>query len=625
MKFSYNWIQSYFNDKLPPIGKMAELLTMHAFETTDDGNDVLDIEILPNRVSDCASHLGIARECAAILNYKLQITNYKLQKSDFQTKDFVELEVKDSKLCLRYIAWLCRDVKIGPSPQWLKDRLISVGLRPISNVVDIANYVMLETGQPLHTFDLDKIGGRKIVVRKAGQGEKMETLDNRKAVLSADMLVIADAEEPMAIAGIKGGKKSGIGPETKDIVIESAIFAPFTIRQTSKSVGISTDASFRFEHGISLFLAEQAAERAAGFIAELAGGRVASTAVDFCPQKPVLEDVVFGEEDVLRILGKKVRAEDITKILKNLGFSVKKTGKKFSVTPPKERTDIAIKEDVAEEIGRLWGYENIFSQLPGETKISPELDEEYVYSNWVRSVLTGLGFSEVYNYSFCKTGAPELKLENPASQDKAYLRTNLAAGLGESIKHNLKNFDAVRIFEIGKVFFPEEKTRVGIAIGYKNGGGDAVAELRGAAEALFISDADKYIKDDIFEINLKQIIDAAKENSVDLTENIGFETGDFEYKAFSRYPAIIRDISLFVSAETGIEEVTDVIENMAGELLINSDLFDEYTPPDEDRKSLAFRLVFQSFAKTLTDKEVNDIMEKIIKALEENTQWQVRK
>jgi phenylalanyl-tRNA synthetase beta chain len=363
-------------------------------------------------------------------------------------------------------------------------------------------------------------------------------------------------------------------------------------------------------------------------IQEVAGGDIVEQAIDICGRKPTIPEILLSEKDVEKHLGQKISWPEIVKILKRLRFSVKDK----VIIPPPERTDINIKEDVIEEIARIYGYENIPAVVPGETLIPPEKNEEYLYSNWARGVLIESGFSEVYNYSFSPKGIEQLELLNPVSREKAYLRNNLREGLQKNIKENFKNFDVVKLFEIGKVFCPqvppgsgiEEKVHFAAALDCKKTQADIAAELRGIADALFIENAADYIHDNVLEIELAKIIESAKDN-IDLSEIPEFETKDVEYRHFSRYPAIIRDISLFVPIDTQVIEVMDVIENTAGELLVDTDLFDLYEPANAEKKSVAFRLIFQSFEKTLTDKEVNKIMDKIIKALEENIKWEVRK
>ncbi|MCF7835816.1 MAG: phenylalanine--tRNA ligase subunit beta [Candidatus Marinimicrobia bacterium] len=639
MKFSYEWLQSYFDEELPEPKKLADLLSLHSFEVEDvkkiENDTILDLDILPNRVADCSSHLGIAREISAILNYELRIKNYELgNDSELKTKDFVEIKVQDEKLCPRYMATLIKGVSIGESPDWIKNRLLSIGVNSINNIVDIANYVMLEMGQPLHAFDLTKLEGGKIIIRNAKKGEEIETLDNKHIILNEDNLIIADEKHPLAIAGIKGGKKAEITEATKDIVIEAAIFDGVSIRKTSKDVNIRTDASFRFEHNLSLALPEKAIKRTAEMIKEIAGGEIAGSLIDTRKEKFETEKVIFKEDDVANLLGKKIPTKDIEGVLKRLGFSLEKDGENYFVTPPIERTDIKIKEDVVEEVIRIYGYENIESVTPIEVLPNQDENEEYFFSNFIRGVLVDMGFTEVYNYSFSKIG--KVELENPISKHKKFLRNNLKDDLALNMVENFKNFEEVKFFEIGKVFNTIqggviERTRLSIAVGNKKNTEIAEQELKGAVEVFLnklgvadVGEFDKCITGNIFEVDIIEIIDIAKEN-IEIPDIVNFDTKDVEYKKFSKFPAVVRDISLFVPADIRIEDVAGIIAESGGEMLVDTDLFDEYSPPDSYNKSLAFHLIFQSFEKTLTDEEVNTIRDKIISALEENEAWEVRK
>ncbi len=653
MKFSYNWLQSYFKEKLPKPEKLAEFLTMRSFEVEameKAGADyLLDIAILPNRFADCASHFGVARECAALLNYKLQFQKSEpKRKQKLRTKDYIKLYVKEPDLCPRYIGFLIRNVKVGKSPEWLQKRLMFVGQRPINNIVDITNYVMLETGQPLHAFDLEKLGGREIVVRLAKEGEKITTLDDKLFELKRDNLLIADRDGALAIAGIKGGKKAEITGGTKDIILEAAVFNPTNIRNTSRSLVLKTDASIRFEQGISLFLPEIAIERTAVLIQEITGGEAAKDAVDFRAKKLALPDIVLNISDFGKLTGLNIDFKTAEVVLKSLGFEVKKSvAGKITVIPPAERLDISIKEDVIEEVVRVYGYDKVFAEVPQEILIPPARNDEYFYANSVRDILTGLSFSEVYNYSLAKNGDEKLRLKNPISMDRAYLRENLSESLGLNVLENFKYFDEVKIFEIGKVFYPlglgiSEETMIAGAVSYKNQKKkekEVFYELKGAVETMlhklgieevWFKEGEKiadvlvgqqilgYITKDSFELSLKKIIELSEE--------------DQAYHPVSRYPAVTRDLAIFVPYNIKVDEVMDVIENTAGELLIDTDLFDIYEPEDDPsadsrqaRKSLAFHLIWRSKEKTLTDEEVNGLMAKIIKVLEQNSEWEVRK
>ncbi len=651
MKFSYNWLQSYFDKPLPKPDELAKLLTRHSFEieevttrhpmscnnTTSDV--VLDLDILPNRAPDCSSHMGIAKECSVISGCEIKEIEIDFKASDdLKTSDELSLDIQEPELCPRYTALLIKNVKVGPSPDWLKERLEVIGQKSINNIVDIGNYVMLETGQPLHAFDLDKLEGKKIVVRLAENGEKITTLDNQNPVLDETVLVIADGRlaplggDPLAIAGIKGGKKAEITEETKDIIIEAAIFDSVNIRRTSKKIGIKTDASYRFEHGVSMFLPEMAIKRVAKLVQDIAGGEVAKESAEVLNKKPSLTSVSFTQNDFEKLIGIKISEDEINKILNNLGFSVEKSDDKFIVSPSKWRLDINIKEDLIEEIVRIYGFENIKSEMPGEVMISKKRNEEYFISNLAKGFLADMGFTEVYNYSFQKTGKIELK--NPIASDKKYLRINLKQGLRLNVAENLKNFDELKLFEVGKVFdnnFGERMYIAFIVAGKKKNEEEISKEIKGSVKdflnKLGIIEIDKFnecINGNIFECDLNRIIELAGEN-LELPKIQNYKAENIEYKPFSKFPAIIRDVSLFVPTGTKVIEVMDIIESTGGELLIDTDLFDEYLPPGGENKSLAFRLIFQSFEKTLTDDEVNELRDKIISSLEENKLWEVRR
>ncbi|MDO8555160.1 MAG: phenylalanine--tRNA ligase subunit beta [bacterium] len=670
MKFSYNWLQSYFKDKpassagkLPEPKKLADVLTMRSFEVESVlkfGKDyILDIKVLANRMSDCSSHLGIARECAALLNYGLRITDYGLREnSKLLTKDYVKIEVLEKEMCPRYTALLIRGVKIKQSPKWLVDRLASIGQKSINNVVDATNYAMLEVGQPLHAFDLEKLGGRKIIVRRAMEEEKITTLDNRSFVLSPQTLVIADEKEPLAIAGIKGGKKAEVDEKTKDILIEAAVFEPAAIRRTSRMINLKTDASLRFEHGVSLFLPEIALKRVSQLVKEIAGGEISAQYIDLCSRRPRQNSVLVKEEDIYKLLGERIMLAEAQAILTSLGFEIsRKNGKSFLATAPVERLDITTKEDAIEEIGRVYGYEKIISVIPEESLISPAQNDEYFYSEMLKNIFVGLGFSEAYNYSLVRGEDDRLKLENSISPDRAFLRKDLISSLKQNICDNFRYFDVVRLFEIGKVFRASgegilEETKIAAAIGYKTFKKseerkrelEIVFELKGVAETLLnklgITDARFIQKENdnndnnnhnnhkLAEIAVNDIVlgfITTESFEMDLQKIIELAEEDYAFRPISKYPAVTRDLAVFMPLNTKVEEVVDVIENTGGELLVDSDLFDMYEPEDGMKKSLAFHLIFQSDKKTLTDEEVNELVNKIIKVLEENLEWEVRK
>lgn len=634
---------------------------MHSFETkvlreirpsSGSLDFILDIDVLPNRAHDCFSHLGMAKEISCLFNLLLKKerqANFKVIKN--KARDYLKLEVKEPDLCRRYIAGIITGIKVGPSPSWLEERLTAVGQRPINNIVDAANYVMFEMGQPLHTFDMDKVNPAEIIVRKAIKGEKITTLDNKNYELGEDMLVIADSKLPLAIAGIKGGKKAEIDKKTKNIIIESANFEPSNIRSTSKKLGLATGASVGFENEISPALAPLAMDRIMNLIQEVAGGKRVVDRIDFYSKKTAGSRISFKTSDVSKLLGVEINEKKIISILNRLGVKTKKTKGAIIADCPAERLDLEIKEDIIEEIARVFGYQKISSKIPEGLLIPVKRSDNYFYGDIIRNILAGAGFSEVYNYPFSPIG--EIEIENPIAEDKKCLKTNLIDGLMDNVRRNFRYFDDVKIFEIGKIFRKpgksfeadkigvEERTMLAGVISRENPEkqSEEFIEIKGVIEMLLsklgISDfwftaavggagipkiADIKIGDEIigmlglnyFEINLEKLVELASE--------------EMEYRPISKYPAVIRDIAILVPPKTKVIDVLDIIENTAGGLLIDTDLFDIYEGEGlEGRKNLAFHLIFQSNEKTLSDKEVNALMDKIIKALEQKPEWRIRK
>ena len=661
MIFSYNWLQSFFNKKLPPLQKLADLLTMHFAEVEEikkRGKDsVLSIEIKPNRAGDCFSHLGIAREVAAILNLKIKDVKIKSQESrKLKAKDFVAVEVKNENFCPRYTAAVITGFKIGPSPKWLADRLKACGLRPINNIVDVANYVMLEIGQPLHAFDADKLEGKKLIIRLAGREESIEALDGEKYLLTEEVLVIADAEKPVAIAGIKGGRFSEIDKKTKAIVLESANFNPRIIRRGSQKLRLRTDASLRFEHGLDPNLTEFAVKRAAFLIQKIAGGKMAKGLIDVCAGKVLPKRIILQLNYVEGLLGIFVPEKKIINILKALGFKVKTRTGCLEVEVPARRLDINLPEDLIEEIGRIYGYEKIPVVFPHVYLTFPEKNEELFWENKIKDILKEIGFIETYNYSFLPSGQELIELKNPLSREQKYLRNSLIPSLLKNIKNNknyLKQGEELKIFEMGKVFYRpnrEKKMLTGIISGKNKfynikGSADVLLKKLGIADVWYDdyraspenSRSDWWRSGRCAEIKAGHqeigFLGEMKEDSEVAVFDFDFEalqklaSEEHEYQLLSRYPSAIRDLAILVPLLTRVEEVLNIIEITGGALVRDVDLFDIYEGEKipGGKKNLAFHIIYQSDKKTLISEEVEKIHQKIIKALEENITWQVRK
>ena len=473
MLFSYNCLQTFFGDKLPEPKVLADLLTRRSFEVEGfkkfGADTILDIAVLSNRAADCFSHLGMARECAAVLGLRQKpvIKKRKVASGSIAVRSLINLDIANADLCPRYCAKMIEGIKIGPSPKWVQDRLSACDLRPINNIVDAANYVMLEIGQPLHTFDYDKIAvdaktkkAKTISVRLARKGEKIEALDDKTYPLDETMLLIADASGPLVIAGIKGGRRAEISDNTKTIIIESANFNRQSIRRTSKKLGLRTDASARYEHGLDPNMAQIAIERAAELMAQLAGGRVLTGMADFYPKKTGPKWLTLDLEQAERLLGVAVQAAQSKKILEALGFQVRKgKGSNIEALVPTFRTDVNLPQDLIEEIGRISGYENIAGVLPDCSLIISKVNYSSVCAQTIRQAFKEAGFYEAYCYSFVSAndwklfgfdGGDIISVKNPLNIDFEYLRPSLLMNLlKKSASVTAQQTD---YFEIGRVF-----------------------------------------------------------------------------------------------------------------------------------------------------------------------------
>ena len=675
MVFSYGWLQSFFQKKLPKPEKLAEVLTMSFAEVEKVKKEredfVLDIDVKPSRASDCLSHLGVVHEIAAItkLQYKEPLSKFKAVK-ELKSKDFIKVEIKDKNTCLRYTARVIADVKVGPSPKWLKDRLVACGLRPINNIVDIANYVMLETGQPLHAFDGDKLEGKKIIVRFAKDREKIITLDEQKFDLDSDILVIADEKKPIAIAGIKGGKLPEIDKKTKVVVLESANFDPQTVRKGSRKLNLRTDASLRFEHGIDPNLTEFAINRAAFLIQKIAKGKVAQGLVDVYPKKVIPKIIRLNLDYVESLLGIKISEKEIKNILTRLGFEVKNLKLKIlEVVAPTRRLDISIPEDLIEEVGRIHGYDKIPSFFPTSSLILPQKNLKIFWENMVKDIMKEAGFVEVYNYSFFGKREADLlgckekeliEVENPLSQEYRYLRTSLIPNLLKNIEKNFRQFQKIKIFELGRIFKTpsmEKRQLSGLLLGgefhHLKGIIDSLLEKLGISGAWYDEyqptpeDSKQFvwhpkkcaeIKIDNKEIGFLGEVSPKILNSLAIKERVVLFDIDFEklselaseeheYRPLSKFPSAIRDIAVLVPRNVKIAQVLNEIYGVGRKLIRDVDLFDIYEGEElpQGKKNLAFHVIYQAEDRTLSPKEIDELQNKIIKNLEDEPGWQVRK
>lgn len=670
MKFSYKWLQSFFEKKLPGPDKLTQILTMHSFEVkklAKINNDwVFDIDILPNRMPDSASHIGVAREIGTISNLKFKTPPSKF-KEDKKTKieDVLRVEVEGKNLCPRYSAKVIADIKVALSPKWLKERLINCGIEPINNIVDATNYVMLETGQPLHAFDLDKISNRKIIVRLAKKGEKITTLDNKTCILAKDNLVIADSKKPIAIAGIKGGKKAGVETSTKTIVLEAANFDRLNIYRSSKRLKIQSDAALRFSAGLDPNLVKEAMLRVCSLIQEIAKGKVIRGVIDFYPQKIFPRKIRLDLNYVQDLLGVAIPKRKIIKILKSLGFT---TSQQLLVKVPTSRWDILIPEDLIEEIARIYGYQKIQPKIPILPLTISERNEKILWERKIKEIMRGLGFVEVYNYSFMSEEDVDLfpslliEIENPTSSNTKYLRPSLLPNLLKIVRYNQARFKEINIFEIGMVF-KKQRVLERRMLGGLIFGKDKFLELKGKVETLLnnlgivnlffdsfkatpeITSSSFWQRQNTAEIKVKneeigflgqiskkiidfyQIKEPVFAFEINFKRLLKFIIEEHEYEPPSPYPEMIQDISIVVPTETLAGEILQKIHSAGGELIRDVEIFDifEGPPLPEDKKNIAFHVVYQAKDRTLTSKEVDRIQLKIIKTLEENPRWEVRR
>ncbi|MFW5887481.1 MAG: phenylalanine--tRNA ligase subunit beta [Bacteriovoracia bacterium] len=652
MVFSYNWLKEYFEGDLPTAETVAELLTVHSFEIEgvekktfenneikEEGGDwLIDIDVLPNRAHDALCHYGMAREISVITGLKLKKVEEKIFPNLLSPE--IKINVKED-FCRRYVGRQIKNVKVGESPVELRQKLEAIGQRSINNIVDITNLVMFELNQPMHAFDSDKVDG-DINIRFAKEGEEITTLDNNEVKLSVDIPVIADDKEPLAIAGVKGGKKAEVDSQTINIILESANFDPVLVRKTSVKTGIKTDSSKRFENEITPELALKAIDRATELIFEFAGDDDTEVfeVVDNYPN-PVKEKTIEVSTDrVNSLLGSELSTEDISKILNKLYFENEVSDSLIRVLIPHERLDLNMQTDVIEEIGRIYGYDKIVEQDLPDFDFEAKVNKEYGANTLIRKTLIDLGFSEVVTYSFIESG--RLSPEKPIAEDKKFLRDSIKPGMQKSLELNQRNadllgLDHINIFEIGKVFDGEPNNyyeKPVLAIGTINKQGikkpnpatfkkQAIEKLSEIFGVEFKT-KDNLENSDVIEIDLEEIYESVDPDK--LLENDSYPMfpaiKNNSYNPVSQYPFVLRDIAVWLPNETSVDELTKIVKEKGGELLVREPRqFDVYQK--DDRTSYAYRLVFQSYEKTLTDEEVNKIMDSINLEIESKG-WEIR-
>ncbi len=682
MKVQVDWLKEYTEIDVPA-DELGHLLTMAGLEIEShetvalpDGekSEVLELNVTPNR-GYCLSHIGVAREVSALLNKSLQLPDpVKTLESAWGTvavEDRVSVENRATELCPRYCALVIENVKVGPSPKWLMDRLTAIGLRPINNIVDITNFVMMEYGQPLHAFDKDLLAENKIIIRRANKGEAFSSLDGTVLKLEPDALVIADAEKPVALAGIMGGTNSQVSESTRHVVLESACFDPSTVRKGSKIYGLRSDSSYRFERGVDWNGVVSAQARAALLIQELAGGEICAGRVDIYPEAETLKNISLRVSRVNQLLGSNFNAGQVADLLSRLGMKVSYQSGNMEVEIPSFRPDLSREVDLIEEIARVDGFDKVDTVYPIAGVRPVTVSAKQTISRKVREVFCYAGFAETVHYSFIeRTNAEEFKtafasekdrvivLKNPLSSEYDTMRTSLLPGLLKTAGLNLsKGQKPLKLFEVGSVYFvdssgvrKEKAVLSAIVLGpyeltpWKSRGGEYdFYDLKGVLETLLehlhlksetVPDHRPFQvsgKSVRFQVNNKELgylgqmvperngVGELGHNVYALELDLGVleKSPAFKFQLIPKFPETYRDISILVERTVTSQNISDLILKTGSPLIKKVALYDHFEGKkiQADKKSLTFALSFQSAEKTLSDDEVSPLFERIVQTL----------
>lgn len=642
-----------------PVGADAlEYLGLH------DAN--YEFEITSNRV-DCYSVLGIAREAAATFGKPFVHEEPVVKKTEGDIRDYLEVEVKDTELCPRYTAMVVKNIRLAPSPRWLRQRLASNGIRPINNVVDITNYVMEEYGQPMHAFDYDTIAGHKIVVKRAQDGEKFVTLDGQERTLDKDILMICDAEKPIGLAGIMGGEDSKITDDVKTLVFESACFDGTNNRLSAKRLGLRTDASGKYEKGLDPNNTVPAILRACQLIEELDAGDVVGGMIDLYPNPVQEKKIAFEPERINAYLGTDISAEQQLSYFPILGITYDDASKMLTI--PTFRQDLLRGADIAEEVARFYGYDKIPSTLPSSGSVHGGLTSSFAVDEMIRDAVQACGFSEAMTYSFESPKVfdkllidpedPKRKtvvISNPLGEDYSIMRTSLLNGMFTSLStnYNRRNKEAA-LYELSNIYIPKAipvtelpDERTTLCMGFY-GDGDFFT-LKGALEVLFdklgLKGEVRYenrgdlpflhtgrqavisyegevcgFLGEVHPLVVKNYALAARTYVAHIDIEMLYDKvcTDRKYVGIPKYPAVTRDLSLVMSKNIPAGDVERAIAGCAGDLLEHLELFDLYEGEQvgNGKKSLAYTLRFRAADRTLEEGDIAPLMEKIVKTLEE--------
>ena len=644
------------------------------FPYLDMDDSIIELSITPNR-ADALSIRGVAHEVGAIYRQTPKFKEVELKEdSSEKIADYLQVEVSDTNDAPAYQIRVIKNVKIAESPLWLQNRLMHEGIRPINNVVDITNYILLLFGQPLHAFDYNKLASKSILVRRATENEELVTLDGETRKLSSDNLVITNGKIPVALAGVMGGANSEITDETTTVALEAALFDPLLVRRTSKEFNLRSESSSRFEKGINQATITQACEVAAAMIADLAGGQVISGTVVGSTISPESVSIPIELFRINQYLGTDMTEETVDEIFDALGFDYQNHEGSYVVTVPPRRWDISIEADLIEEVARIYGYDNLPSTLPSGETVAGSLTEGQLFVRKMKGLLEGCGVTEAISYAltteeksrqFTMKDSLTTRLQWPMSEDRSVLRMNLISGLLDDLAYNVarKNTD-VALYEVGRVFYqdedslkklPTEENHVGLVLS----GNETVKDWQTQAKAVDFYSV-KGILDMVFNsFGLTSIItyEATKEmpemhpgrtaliklgdqvigfvgqvhpsiaKAYDIPETyvtelniqalIESEKPTFVYEMVTKFPAVSRDIALLVDEQVTNQEISSIITQNAGEFLKDIRLFDVYQGENisTDKKSMAYSLTFVNPEATLVDEEINQSMTKVEKAL----------
>lgn len=623
---------------------------------------IVEFEITSNR-PDCMSVIGLARETAATFGYDFSVPNpCEYERISEKAEDNASVEIEDFDLCPRFLGKVVKNVKIGPSPEWMQRRLSACGIRAINNIVDITNYVMLEYGQPMHAYDLDCVASKKIVVRRAKDGEVLETLDDQKRELNSNMICISDSEKAIGVAGVMGGANSEVTENTTTVLFEAATFNGVAVRRAAKALGMRTDASALFEKGLDVYNLDGAIERACQLISQMGAGQVCTGTIEVCGNLKKAVELPFEPEKMNAFLGMDISRSEMVDILTTLEFKVE--GDKVIV--PSFRGDIESMADIAEEVARIYGYDKIPTTLMDSAVVAGGKTPEQKAEDKVKNALVADGFDEIITYSFTDPKENEylaipkgnvkydfVKILNPLGEENSVMRTSMLSSMCEVLKTNYnKRIPSAALFELGSIYINKGETlpdeRKTVAIGMY-GNGDFYT-LKGAVENIFAQLGVKKVKfvavcdnatfhpgrcAEIFCGDRKIGIMGQAHPAVAGNYKIGgevylaeldfmtmFECADSKktYKALPKFPATTRDIAMVVEETVQVGDIAEIFEAEMGGILESYSLFDIYRGAQlgENKKSVAYSLAFRAADRTLTDDEVNAVMEKILAGLKEN-------